>query len=89
MYYYSCQWCGINAWENGLIDAAGITSGIGGGKFGPNGTLTRQEMATFIYRTLMYVKNNSDIKYTIYGSKLGDYSDSSRLANWSKEPWPL
>ena len=35
--------------------AAGITTGAGGGKFNPNGALTRQEMATFLYRALTYV----------------------------------
>lgn len=32
--------------------AAGITNGVTATTFGPNGTLTRQQMATFIYRAL-------------------------------------
>ncbi len=65
---------------------AGITSGVGEGRFDPNGTLTRQQMATFLYRALQYVKNNSDIRYTIYDSKLGDYSDRGQIADWATEP---
>ena len=64
--------------------AAGITNGVGGGKFNPNGILTRQEMAAFLYRALMYVKANSDTKYTIYDSKLGSYTDAGQLASWAK-----
>lgn len=32
------------------------------------GTITRQQMATFLYRALQYVKKNSDIEYTIWDS---------------------
>ncbi|MDE6107916.1 MAG: S-layer homology domain-containing protein [Oscillospiraceae bacterium] len=66
--------------------AAGITSGVGEGRFDPDGTLTRQQMATFLYRALQYVKNNSDIRYTIYDSKLDDYSDKGQIADWATEP---
>ena len=62
---------------------AGITTGNGDGTFTPNGTLTRQQMATFLYRTLQYVKDNSDTEYSIYDSKLGSYSDASQLAGWA------
>lgn len=66
--------------------AAGITSGVGGGRFDPNGTLTRQQMAAFLHRALQWVKNNSDTEYTVYESKLGDYTDAGQLASWAKEP---
>lgn len=66
--------------------AAGITSGVGGGRFDPNGTLTRQQMAAFLYRALQWVKNNSDTEYTVYESKLGGYTDAGQLASWAKEP---
>ena len=64
--------------------AASITTGAGGGRFNPNGVLTRQEMATFLYRALMYVKANSDTEYTVYESKLGSYTDAGQLASWAK-----
>lgn len=65
--------------------AAGITSGVGDGRFDPNGTLTRQQMAAFLYRALQWVKNNSDIEYTVYTPELGKYSDSHQLADWAVE----
>lgn len=65
--------------------AAGITSGTSDTTFDPNGTLTRQQMATFIYRALRYAENNSDYKYTIYNSKLGNYTDSWSVQSWAQD----
>lgn len=64
---------------------AGITNGMSDGTFAPGGTLNRQQMATFIYRTLMYVKANSAIRYTPYDSRLGNCSDAEPLAGWAGE----
>lgn len=65
--------------------SAGITSGVTATTFDPNGTLTRQQMATFIYRALQYIKNNSDYKYTTYTSKLDSYADGAQVEAWAKE----
>lgn len=65
--------------------AAGITQGVGGSRFDPNGTLTRQQMGTFLYRALQWVKNNSDVEYTIYTSRLNKYTDSGQLNSWAVE----
>ena len=65
---------------------AGITAGVGNNAFDPNGTLTRQQMATFLYRALQYVKDNSDTEYSIYDSQLANYSDASQLASWAVDP---
>lgn len=65
--------------------AAGITSGVYEGVFDPYGALTRQQMATFLYRALQYVKNNSDTEYTVYDSKLGYYSDFTQIADWATQ----
>lgn len=66
--------------------AAGITTGTSATTFGPDGTLSRQQMATFLYRALQYVKNNSDIRYTIYDSKLNSYTDAGQIQGWANEP---
>lgn len=65
--------------------AAGITTGTTATTFDPYGTLTRQQMATFLYRALQYVKQNSDTEYTVYDSKLGSYTDAGELADWSRD----
>ncbi len=64
---------------------AGITAGTSATTFSPQDTLTRAQMATFLYRALQYVRNNSDIRYTVYDSALGNYSDSSQIPDWAKD----
>ncbi len=65
--------------------AAGITSGTSATTFSPNDTLNRQQMATFLYRTLRYVEKNSDYSYTSYTSKLSSYTDNVQVQSWAKE----
>lgn len=66
--------------------AAGITKDICTTQFAPNSILTRQEMATFVYRALMYVRDNTNIRYTTYTPALEKYSDSGTLKDWAKTP---
>lgn len=66
--------------------AARITTGDGRADiFNPNGTLTRQQMATFLYRALQYVKANSDTRYSPYTSKLNQFPDAGQVASWAKD----
>ena len=65
--------------------AAGITSGTSATTFSPDATLNRQQMATFLYRTLRYIEKNSDYKYTSYTSKLANYADNAQLESWAVE----
>lgn len=66
--------------------AAGITTGMGDGSFAPSAPLNREQMATFLYRALQYVKANSDTEYTVYTSKLGNYADQWQIDSWATEP---
>lgn len=65
--------------------AAGITTGITPTTFDPYGALTRQQMATFLYRALQWVKANSDVEYTVWDSKLGYYSDAGQIDSWATQ----
>ena len=65
--------------------AAGITSGTSETTFSPDATLNRQQMATFLYRTLRYIEKNSDYSYTSYTSKLANYTDKGQLESWAVE----
>ena len=64
--------------------ASGITSGVSATEFNPNGTLTRQQMATFIYRALIYVRDNTNIRYTTYTPALEQYSDTWAIQDWAR-----
>ena len=66
--------------------ASGITSGVSATEFAPDGTLTRQQMATFIHRALMYVRDNTNIRYTIYTPELEKYSDNWAIQDWARTP---
>ena len=65
--------------------AAGITAGTSATTFSPDDTLNRQQMATFIFRALQYVKANSDLLYTPYTSKLASYDDRGQISDWAEE----
>lgn len=60
--------------------ALGITSGIGNGHFNPDGLVTRQEIATFIYRTLTAVYGDMTIQ-----SEQTPYDDMDSISDWAKE----
>lgn len=59
-------------------EASGIMVGYGDGKMGPNGLLTREQLATVLYS---YAKQN-DINVTEQ-SGLTKYSDHEQIANWA------
>lgn len=64
----------------------GLMDGIVSGKFNPSASVTRQEMATLIYRAMRYIEQNSNYTYTDYDSHLSAYTDSGQLKEWAKEP---
>lgn len=66
--------------------AAGFTTDIITDKFEPAKTMTRQEVATIIYRVLRYVEKNSAYRYTDYTSNLSAYTDSGEIKSWATEP---
>ena len=66
--------------------AAGILADQTGTAFNPDSKLTREQLATYIYRALMWVRDNSDIRFTPYDSKLAEYTDANSLSSYAKEP---
>lgn len=56
-----------------------IVDGYGGGIFGPDNSITRQELATMLYR---YAKQ-MDMNTAATGS-LHDFSDAGKVGSWSK-----
>lgn len=71
-----------NAWyakEVTSAYAAGLVQGKSDGKFDPNGSVTRQEMAVMLQRAYLYAGGKAAV-----GSPLG-YTDASSIADWAKE----
>lgn len=58
---------------------SGIISGVGGGKFEPNREISRQEMATILYRLASFL----DITPSDADTALS-YSDASMISDWAK-----
>ena len=68
----------LKAVSAGIIKASGKT-------FAPDMAVSRQEMATFLFRALQYVVNNSDIRYSIYTPDLESFTDRGEIAGWAED----
>lgn len=51
-----------------------------------SGSVTRQELAAYIHRTLLYLEQNSELAYSEYESRLPKYTDHTQIKEWAKEP---
>lgn len=58
----------------------GITNGIGNNKFGPDIILNREQMTTFLIRTLGLA--NIDLSYS---EDIKDYDDEEEISSWAKD----
>lgn len=58
----------------------GITNGIGNNRFGPDSLLNREQMATFVIRTLELAKID-----LAYNKELVEYVDDGEISNWSRD----
>lgn len=70
-YKYSVGWC----MDNGII------AGIGGGKFGPTNIVTREQMATLLFRTAQYqgLETNNYGLYQLYS-----FDDGTKASDWAR-----
>ena len=71
-----------SSWYAGAVGWAashGIVDGVGGGRFAPNQAITREQLATMLYRYMTY---RGFVRST--GSPEG-FSDSGSIAGWARE----
>ena len=68
--------------KSATADAIGLNDAV----LPKSGNVTRQELAAYIHRTLMYIERNSDLAYSAYDSRLSKYSDQTQIKEWAKEP---
>lgn len=67
-------------------DATADAIGLNDSALPKSGNVTRQELAAYIRRTLLYLEQNSELAYSEYESKLSKYTDQAQIAAWGKEP---
>ena len=65
--------------------AAGIVSGVGEGKFEPETTTNREQIATMIYRAVVYMETQSGAEFTEKTTTLTGYTDSASVSDWATE----
>lgn len=58
----------------------GVVSGIGEGKFAPNGNITREQMATILYRYSNYIELDTTAR-----TDLSTFPDTSSISGYAKE----
>lgn len=60
------------AYENGVIN------GVGNGKFGPGGAVTREQMMTILFR---YSGKSAGVEQSLYGNA---FRDGDQISDWAK-----
>lgn len=66
-------------------DATADAIGLNDATLPQSGAVTRQELATYIYRALRYIEQHSDLEYSIYDSRLSKYTDQAQIKPWAKD----
>lgn len=67
-------------------DASAGAIGLDDAVLPKSGSVTRQELAAYIHRTLLYLEQNSELAYSEYESRLPKYTDHTQIKEWAKEP---
>lgn len=67
-------------------DASAGAIGLDDAALPQSGSVTRQELAAYIHRTLLYLEQNSELAYSEYESRLPKYTDRSQIKEWAREP---
>ena len=62
----------------------GIVNGVGGGKFAPNGTITRQEAAAMVARAAKLCGMDTARDDTQTRNILAQFGDYTTVASWAK-----
>lgn len=58
-----------------------IVDGVGGGRFAPNDTITREQMAAILYRYAGTIGQDTSAR-----AELGDFADQSAVSAWASDP---
>ena len=67
-------------------EASASAIGLDDAALPQSGSVTRQELAAYIHRTLLYLEQNTELAYSEYESRLPKYTDHAQIKEWAKEP---
>ena len=70
----------------GTANTYGIVNGVGGGKFNPSGTITRQEAATMVARAAKLCGMDTDYSTAAARDVLAQFGDYPKTADWARAP---
>ena len=68
----------------GTANTYGIVNGVGGGKFNPSGTITRQEAATMVARAAKLCGMNTEYSTAAARDILSQFGDYTKCADWAR-----
>ena len=77
------------AWYAGYIGAAnsaGIVNGVGGGKFNPGGTITRQEAAAMVVRAAKLCGLDTAMTEQEISHEMVQFGDYRAVSSWARAP---
>jgi len=63
--------------------AAGIVNGVGQGKFDPDATTNREQIATMIARAIAYLEQEGGKKYAPEAASVEKFSDKGDISAWA------
>lgn len=64
---------------------AGIVAGINQNTFAPKELITREQIATMLYRCILYIEKQKGKTYLKNNENIEQYTDSKNISDWAKK----
>ncbi|MBS7526467.1 CehA/McbA family metallohydrolase [Fusibacter paucivorans] len=77
-----------NTYYTGYLAAAkrlGITSGIGDNRFAPDAAITRQDLSTILYKTLVLTDELPEVDAAASSNAFKGYNDTAKVADYAED----
>ena len=73
--------------EGSILKAysAGIVAGVSETEFAPSNYITREQIATMVYRAIVYIESEKGEEFTTKNSSIESYTDKNDVSSWAKE----
>ncbi|MGM9579540.1 MAG: S-layer homology domain-containing protein [Evtepia sp.] len=65
--------------------AAGIVNGTSDTTFSPNSSLTREQLATMLWRTIQYIQQETGRTVMTPAGSLAGFSDAAQVSDWARQ----